>query len=259
MVQLSSIHISILTQENVSIQKNHFIEITLDEQQRVWFVLHSGSRGIGNAIGSYFITKAKEEMQRWFIELPDKDLAYLPYSSPLFGDYWEAVTWAQRFAKMNRDKMMQAVIESTSKVLGIPFQCDLEIIDCHHNYASVERHFGENVIITRKGAVNAEKGRLGIIPGSMGERSFIVEGKGEKEAFCSCSHGAGRLMSRTQAKKMFTLEDHIKATQGVECRKDEDVIDETPKAYKNLDDVMAAQPDLIDIKHTLKQILCIKG
>ena len=237
---------------------NHFIEICLDEEQRVWIMLHSGSRGIGNAIGSYFIELAKEDMKRWFINLPDQDLAYIPEGSDKFADYVYAVTWAQNFARENREKMMSAVIQALIP-FAPAFSLEDQAINCHHNYVSWENHFGENVILTRKGAVRARDGDLGIIPGSMGTQSFIVRGKGNPESFHSCSHGAGRAMSRTEARRRFTLEDHNRATAGVECRKDIDVIDETPKAYKPIDKVMAAQSDLVDVVHTLKQVLCVKG
>lgn len=238
---------------------NHFVELCLDESDQVWVMLHSGSRGIGNAIGTYFIEKAKEEMSRFFIHLPDKDLSYLPEGSKYYKDYIDAVAWAQRFAALNRTVMMHAVLDAIHKTMGLPISTDLEAINCHHNYVSEERHFGEKVIVTRKGAVNADKDTLGIIPGSMGAKSFIVRGKGNRESFCSCSHGAGRVMSRTEARKTFTLEDHERDTAGVECRKDSEVIDETPKAYKNIEDVMSAQEELVDVVHTLKQILCVKG
>lgn len=238
---------------------NHFVEICLDEEQRVWVMLHSGSRGIGNSIGSYFIEAAKKDMERWFINLPDKDLSYIPQGSELFDDYFEAINWAQGYARINRDLMMMAVIEAMRKTISKEFECDLEAVNCHHNYVSWERHFGENVMVTRKGAVDAHEGILGIIPGSMGAKSYIVRGKGNRESFSSCSHGAGRLMSRTEARKKFTIEDHLFATKGVECRKDIDVIDETPAAYKDIDAVMEAQKDLVDIVHTLKQIVCVKG
>ena len=238
---------------------NHFVEICLDEDQRVWIMLHSGSRGIGNAIGSYFIEAAKKDMERWFINLPDRDLAYIPQGSALFNDYFEAVGWAQGFARTNRDLMMDAALAALYEAVPKAFECDCEAVNCHHNYVSWERHYGENVMVTRKGAVDAHEGVLGIIPGSMGAKSFIVRGKGNREAFCSCSHGAGRSMSRTEARKRFTLEDHAAATAGVECRKDEDVIDETPAAYKSIDAVMAAQTDLVEVVHTLKQVVCVKG
>lgn len=238
---------------------NHFVEICLDEAQRVWIMLHSGSRGIGNAIGAYFIEKAKEDMRRWFINLPDVDLAYIPQGSELFNDYLEAIDWAQSYARLNRELMMKAALDAVQKVIGKPFESKLLAVNCHHNYVKWERHFGENVMITRKGAVDAHEGTLGIIPGSMGAKSFIVRGKGNRESFSSCSHGAGRSMSRGEARKKFTIEDHEKATYGVECRKDADVIDETPAAYKDIDAVMGAQSDLVEVVHTLKQVLCVKG
>jgi len=237
---------------------NHFIEVCLDEDQRVWVMLHSGSRGVGGRIGSYFIERAKEDMRRWFINLPDANLAYLPEGSPMFDDYCAAVAWAQDFASENREAMLSAVLNSMVTQLR-PFTVTNEVVNCHHNYVAREHHFGANVLVTRKGAVRAREGDLGIIPGSMGARSYIVRGKGNPNSFCSCSHGAGRVMSRTEAKRRFTAEDHARATEGVECRKDEDVIDETPAAYKDIDAVMAAQTDLVDVVHTLKQVLCVKG
>ena len=238
---------------------NHFVEVCLDEQQRVWVMLHSGSRGIGNRIGTYFIEAAKKDMERWFISLPDKDLAYLPQGSEMFNDYIEALSWAQAYARTNRDLMMAAALTAVAEVVPKPFSCDSEAVNCHHNYVSWERHFGANVMLTRKGAVDAHEGVLGIIPGSMGAKSFIVRGKGNRDAFCSCSHGAGRKMSRGEATRTFTLDDHAAATAGVECRKDAGVLDETPAAYKDIDAVMAAQTDLMDIVHTLKQVVCVKG
>jgi tRNA-splicing ligase RtcB len=241
---------------------NHFIEVCLDEEGRVWVMLHSGSRGIGNRIGSYFIERAKEDMRRWFINLPDQDLAYLPQGSENFNDYMKAVGWAQGYARTNRQMMMAATIRALRTAMPKPFECDLEAVNCHHNYVSQERHFGADVFLTRKGAVRITPDTLGIIPGSMGAKSFIVRGKAGAalaEAYCSCSHGAGRAMSRTEAKKRFTVEDHVRATEGVECRKDAEVIDETPAAYKDIDAVMAAQADHVDIVHTLKQVVCVKG
>lgn len=239
---------------------NHFIEICLDETNNVWFMLHSGSRGVGGKIGMHFINLAKKDMERWFINLPDKNLAYIAEGSEHFNDYIEAVEWAQEFAKINRQIMMENVIAAVSEGLsGRPFNAKVMAVNCHHNYIAREYHFGRNVYVTRKGAVRARKDDLGIIPGSMGERSFIVRGLGNDESFHSCSHGAGRVMSRTKAKELITLDDHIKATQGVECRKDEEVIDESPKAYKDIDKVMTAQNDLVEIVHTLKQVLCVKG
>jgi len=238
---------------------NHFVEICLDEDDYVWIMLHSGSRGVGNRVGSYFIELAKQDMRKWFINLPDMDLSYLAEGTDHFNDYMQAVGWAQKFARSNREVMMEATIAAVRSVITKPFYSELSAVNCHHNYVSHERHFGEDILLTRKGAVSAKKDELGIIPGSMGAKSFIVRGKGNREAFCSCSHGAGRSMSRTEAKKRFTLEDHAKATAGVECRKDADVIDETPQAYKDIDAVMAAQSDLVDIVHTLKQVICVKG
>ncbi len=238
---------------------NHFIEICLDEDQRVWFMLHSGSRGVGNAIGTHFITLAKEEMRRWMINLPDQDLAYLPEGSQYYGDYVFAVDWAQRYARINREIMMRHVVEAMRKVITKPFEAQAEAVNCHHNYVNREHHFGKNVLVTRKGAVSARKGELGIIPGSMGAKSFIVRGLGNEDSFCSCSHGAGRVMSRTQAKKVISLDDHIAATAHVECRKDADVVDESPAAYKSIDAVMEAQKDLVEIVHTLRQVVCVKG
>jgi len=237
---------------------NHFIELCLDESDAVWVMLHSGSRGVGNRIGTYFISQAKREMERWHINLPDPDLAYLPDSTALFGAYVEAVGWAQRFALHNRALMMRATLLALEAELG-SLGAEQMAVNCHHNYVQKETHYGESVWVTRKGAVRAGKGELGIIPGSMGTRSYIVRGKGNRESFCSCSHGAGRVMSRTAAKKRFTVADHAKATKGIECRKDASVIDETPMAYKDIDAVMAAQSDLVDVVHTLRQVVCVKG
>jgi tRNA-splicing ligase RtcB (3'-phosphate/5'-hydroxy nucleic acid ligase) len=240
---------------------NHFIELCHDENDHLWVMLHSGSRGVGNAIGTYFIERARKQMEKYFVHLPDKDLAYIPDETSEFDDYWEALMWAQNFAFVNRQLMMQFTVRAIAEILDRPdFNIVTnEVVNCHHNYVAKESHFGQNVWVTRKGAVRAREGDLGIIPGSMGVKSFIVRGKGNPESFLSCSHGAGRRMSRGQAKKSFTVEDHIKATEGVECRKDASVIDETPMAYKSIDDVMNAQSDLVDIVHTLKQIVCVKG
>jgi tRNA-splicing ligase RtcB len=238
---------------------NHFIEICLDETNAVWVMLHSGSRGVGNRIGTHFIEQAKKDMQRWMINLPDKDLAYIPEGSEHFRDYIDAVAWAQDFARLNREVMMARTLQAIRDVLKISFEAHVEAVNCHHNYISKEHHYGKDVWVTRKGAVSAKKGEMGIIPGSMGAKSFIVRGLGNEESFCSCSHGAGRVMSRTEAKRMVSLDEHLKATEGVECRKDEDVIDETPSAYKPIEKVMEAQSDLVEIVHTLKQVLCMKG
>ncbi|HET7867632.1 MAG TPA: RtcB family protein [Burkholderiaceae bacterium] len=238
---------------------NHFIEVCLDEQGAVWFMLHSGSRGVGNAIGTMFIELARQDAMRQQVNLPDRDLAYFEEGSRYFGDYVRAVGWAQKFARLNREVMMRRVIEAAKTVIRKNFQSHIEAVNCHHNYVQQERHFGADVYVTRKGAVSAKRGELGIIPGSMGARSYIVRGKGHAESFESCSHGAGRTMSRGEAKRRFTLADHRVATEGVECRKDKEVIDETPAAYKDIDAVMAAQQDLVDVVHTLKQVVCVKG
>jgi tRNA-splicing ligase RtcB len=264
---------------------NHFIEVCLDENENVWFLLHSGSRGVGNRFGTFFIELAKNDMRQWMINLPDQDLAYLPQGTEHFSDYVRAVHWAQDYALANRELMMRNMIEAVRNSGEVPefqartgrgmtsavppealsdadFAADdelLTVVSCHHNYVTWEHHYGENVLITRKGAVRAREGDMGIIPGSMGARSYIVRGKGNPESFMSCSHGAGRAMSRAEAKRRFTLDDHAKATAGVECRKDADVIDETPMAYKSIDAVMEAQRDLVDVVHTLRQVVCVKG
>lgn len=239
---------------------NHFIELCLDLQGRVWVMLHSGSRGVGNRIGSYFIELAKEDMRRAHGNLPeDHDLAYLTEGTEHFSDYTEALAWAQSYAWANRETMLAHVYYAISSTLRQTVYQLETAVNCHHNYADLELHNNELLWITRKGAVNAEEGRLGIIPGSMGARSFIVRGKGNAESFNSCSHGAGRKMSRGEAKRRFTVEDHIKATQGIECRKDADVVDETPMAYKDIDLVMKAQADLVEIVTELRQVLCVKG
>ncbi len=238
---------------------NHFIEVCLDEASRVWLMLHSGSRGVGNRTGTYFIERAREEMQRKDARLPDRDLSWLEEGTPWFDDYVEAVGWAQDYAAWNRRLMMAAVVKAVKDEVRVRFATDELAVNCHHNYVQKETHGGVEVWITRKGAVRAGAGELGIIPGSMGAKSFIVRGLGNAESWQSCSHGAGRKMSRTQAKQSFTLKDHREATEGVECRKDKDVIDETPAAYKDIDAVMKAQRDLVEIVHTLKQVVCVKG
>ena len=239
---------------------NHFIEVCLDEADHVWVMLHSGSRGVGNRIGSHFIELAKEDMRRFFIQLPEADLAYLPEGSEHFEDYLRAVGWAQEYAATNRELMLRSTVEALQASGELPeFSLTQAAVNCHHNYVSREHHYGKNVLVTRKGAVRAREGDLGIIPGSMGARSYIVRGKGNAEAFHSCSHGAGRVMSREAAKRRFTLEDHARATEGIECRKDVDVIDETPGAYKPIDAVMQAQASLVDVVHTLRQVVCVKG
>jgi tRNA-splicing ligase RtcB len=239
---------------------NHFIEVCVDQDDQVWIVLHSGSRGVGNRIGSYFIEVAKEEMRRLMITLPDGDLGYLTEGTEHFDDYVEAVGWAQEYARVNRELMMTALVKRLRDTGLLPvFDARLEAVNCHHNYVEREYHFGEEVFVTRKGAVRARRGDLGIIPGSMGARSYIVRGRGNEESFQSCSHGAGRAMSRNEARRRFTVADHVAATAGIECRKDADVIDETPMAYKSIDSVMEAQCDLVEIIHTLRQVVCVKG
>ena len=238
---------------------NHFIELCLDENDEVWVMLHSGSRGIGNLLGHYFIELARQDMRKWIVNLPDKDLAYLPEETEHFEDYWYAVQWAQEYAKQNRERMMERVLQIVAGFTAKGFFTSHTVVQCHHNYVEIENHYGANVYVTRKGAVRAREGDMGIIPGSMGAKSFIVRGKGNAESFQSCSHGAGRRMSRSEAKRRFTVEDHVAATDGVECRKDAGVIDETPDAYKKIEEVMAAQEDLVDVVHTLKQVVCVKG
>jgi len=237
---------------------NHFIELCIDENQDVWVMLHSGSRGVGNIIGRYFISRAQKDMQRHQIHLPDKDLAYFREGSEYFDDYVEAVNWAQDYAMTNRRVMMQLILDVLKQDFP-EFTATKEAVNCHHNYVSMEHHFGKDVFVTRKGAIRAGKGELGIIPGSMGTKSFIVRGLGNEESFCSCSHGAGRVMSRTKAKRTFSREDLVQQTQGIECRKDTGVIDEIPAAYKDIDVVMNNQSDLVEIVHTLRQVVCVKG
>jgi tRNA-splicing ligase RtcB len=239
---------------------NHFIEVCLDEEDRVWFMLHSGSRGLGNRFGTTFIELAREDMRAHGANLPDQDLAYLREGTAHFDEYVEAVTFAQEYAKENRRLMMAAVIEAAHSTRVLPPFGALEaVVDCHHNYVAREQHFGVELLVTRKGAVRAGVGQLGIIPGSMGARSYIVRGKGHPESYESCSHGAGRAYSRTAARQRFTLSDHRAATEGIECRKDDGVLDETPAAYKPIEAVMAAQRDLVEVLHTLRQVVCVKG
>ena len=237
---------------------NHFIEICLDESQAVWVMLHSGSRGIGNVIGRHFIERARREMERRDVHLPDRDLAWLDEGTPAFDEYIDAVGWAQDYALANRREMMRAVLGAIAPHVP-PFEVVGEAVECHHNYVARESHFGESVLVTRKGAIRAGLGEMGIIPGSMGARSFIVRGKGNPDSLCSSAHGAGRRMSRTQAKSQFSRADLERQTEGVECRKDTAVIDEIPQAYKPIDEVMANQSDLVEIAHTLKQVVCVKG
>ncbi len=237
---------------------NHFIEVCLDEAGHVWVMLHSGSRGIGNQIGQLFIARARDEMTALDVRLPDRDLAYLREGTQSFDDYVAAVGWAQDYAAENRAQMLALVLAALRATLP-PFTVTREAVNCHHNYVTHERHFGEDLLITRKGAIRAGLGELGIIPGSMGTASYIVRGKGNAQSFESCSHGAGRRMSRTQAKQAFTADDLARQTRGVECRKDSGVVDEIPAAYKDIDEVMQNQRDLVDVVHTLKQVVCVKG
>ncbi len=244
---------------------NHFIELCLDETDKVWVMLHSGSRGPGNRIGSYFINLAKEDMRIHHIGVEDSNLSYLSEGTEWFADYVEAVSWAQDYARISRDLMLHHVLVALGKLVDQgsfpPFKATSlkKAINCHHNYVTKEHHGRRNIWVTRKGAVQARAGTLGIIPGSMGAKSFIVRGKGNPESLNSCAHGAGRIMSRTAARKAFTAEDLVEQTAGVECRKDADVIDEIPGAYKDIDAVMAAQEDLVEVVHVLKQVVCVKG
>jgi tRNA-splicing ligase RtcB len=237
---------------------NHFIEVCLDESDQVWVMLHSGSRGIGNALADYFIQLARQDMERWMIHLPDRDLAYFPEGTEHFDDYFEAVHWAQEYAYQNRQCMVDLVLAALQRHLPA-FVVTSEVVNCHHNYVAQEHHYGANVWVTRKGAIRARKGDLGIIPGSMGARSYIVRGLGNPESFTSSAHGAGRRMSRTAAEKQFTESDLVRQTDGVICRKDKGVIDEIPGAYKDIDAVMENQKDLTETLHTLKQVVCVKG
>ena len=238
---------------------NHFIELCLDENQDVWVMLHSGSRGTGNIIGRHYIEKAKQIAEKYFITLPDKDLAFFPHNTDEFDEYMMAVSWAQDYAAENRRVMMEEVIRNLRHHIAKPFDITSEAINCHHNYVEREAHYGENVWVTRKGAIRAREGDLGIIPGSMGARSYIVRGKGNAESYHSCAHGAGRKYGRKEAMRKFTVADLVAQTEGVECRKDAEVLDELPAAYKPIDEVMANQTDLVEVVHTLKQVLCVKG
>lgn len=238
---------------------NHFIEVCLDESQQVWLMLHSGSRNVGKTVGEAAMEAAKRHVQSIGVELVDKDLAWLDDGTRAFEEYTAALAWAQDYARLNRDVMLHLVIHAVERDLGRKLDITDEAVNCHHNYLSKEEFGGRSVWVTRKGAVSARAGQLGIIPGSMGAKSFIVCGKGHEAAYCSCSHGAGRKMSRAAAKRYFTAEDLAKQTAGVECRKDSEVIDEIPGAYKDIDAVMEAQSELVDIKHILKQVLCVKG
>jgi tRNA-splicing ligase RtcB len=264
-IEVKEKHKKLITQDSGARQLgtlgtgNHFVELCLDKEGGVWLMLHSGSRGTGNRIGSYFIEQAKRLMDRYYIKLPDPDLAYIPEAEPIFADYWKALSWAQEYAQTNRAIMLQNAMDAMTAELGFPVHGTAEAVNCHHNYVSKEKHFGEHVYVTRKGAVRVRQDEMGIIPGSMGAKSFIVKGRGAPDSFNSCSHGAGRKMSRGEAKRRFTLDDLAQQTAGVECRKDADVIDEIPQAYKSIDEVMANQSDLVEIVAELRQVLCVKG
>lgn len=243
---------------------NHFIEICKDQEDTCWIMLHSGSRNIGKCLAEIHIDKAKDLMKEYFITLPDPDLAYLVQNSHEFKEYLHDLFWGQRFAKANREEMLDRVLRevlySVGKLNEYKENKDKYFrVNCHHNYTNIENHFGRNIYVTRKGAISAKENEWGIIPGSMGTRSYIVQGLGNRDSFCSCSHGAGRKMSRTKARNTFTKEDLIKQTEGVECRKDSDVIDEIPSAYKDIDVVMENQKDLVKPVFELKQLICIKG
>lgn len=242
---------------------NHFIEICLDEADRVWVVLHSGSRGVGNRIADSHIKLAQKRMDLWKVSLPDRDLAYLPESTPEFSDYIRDLLWAQEFARLNREEMMDRVLQELSYTFfeenGHQPEIEVERINCHHNFTQMEHHFGENVWVTRKGAIQMQAGQLGVIPGSMGTASYIVSGLGNRDSFTSAPHGAGRRFSRTEARRRFTMADFETAMKGIECRHDEALIDELPGAYKDIDEVMANSKELVEIKHTLRQVLNVKG
>lgn len=241
---------------------NHFIELCESTQGNCWLMLHSGSRGIGNQVARVHIDHAKAEMKRMFVTLPDPDLAYFVQKTPEYDAYISDLMWCQDYAAWNRHVMFIRILKEIHRVLNLPdsqIMVPGKIVNCHHNYAERENHYGENVIVTRKGAVRARLGDLGIIPGSMGTRSYIVEGLGSAESFHSCSHGAGRKMSRNAARKQFNLADLEAQTAGVECRKDDGVLDEIPGAYKDIDQVMENQKDLVKVVAQLKQFMCIKG
>ena len=237
---------------------NHFIEICIDQDDdRVWALLHSGSRNIGKVTAERHIGKAKGVMRRLAVDLPDPDLAYFATSTPEFDAYVRDLQWCQDFARVNREIMLDEVLKDLRHEVG-EFQTEAPV-NCHHNYVAWERHFGEDVMVTRKGAIRAGRGEPGIIPGSMGTGSFIVRGLGNPEAFESAPHGAGRKMSRGEARRRFTREDLARQTEGVECRKDAGVIDEIPGAYKPIGEVIENSADLVEVVARLKQVVCVKG
>jgi len=237
---------------------NHFISFSVDEDNSVWLMCHSGSRGVGARIGSLFTKRAKELADIWFLTLPDKNLAYFPHGTKEYDDYLQAAKWSQKFAFLNRKLMTEAMVQWLIDCIPVNFKVE-QTFDCHHNYVDIENHSKENVLVTRKGAIRAREEDFGVIPGSMGQRSYIIQGKGSQDSLCSCSHGAGRKMSRTEAKKTISLEEHIKDTEGVFCDKSKEVLDESPQAYKNIDNVIEAECDLVNIKAILKEFICIKG
>lgn len=240
---------------------NHFIEVCLDQNEDVWVTLHSGSRGIGNKIGMYYIKKAQELCEKMFIQLADPDLAYLPEENLFFDEYLQWVSWAQKFALLNREEMMDRVLIELSYDTGREGKIDFELerINCHHNFTQIENHFGQNIWITRKGAIQAKLGMKGMIPGSMGTHSYIVSGLENKMAFHSAPHGAGRRFSRTKARAQFTMEDFDKAMLGIEHRREDVLLDQIPQAYKDIDEVMENAKELVKIEYTLKQIINVKG
>lgn len=242
---------------------NHFIEVSLDGDDRVWVVLHSGSRGVGNKLAQRHIGVAQGLCQDMFVALKDRDLAYLPERSPQFDEYIRDLLWAQDFARLNRDEMMDRVMRQISFFLysedGHQAALEVERVNCHHNFTQREHHFNRDVWITRKGAIQVREGQYGVIPGSMGTRSYIVTGKGNKLAFDSAPHGAGRRFSRTEARKRLTMADFDEQMKGIECRRNEALIDELPAAYKDIDEVMENAKELVDVKFVLRQILNVKG
>ena len=236
---------------------NHFIEIVLDEDDYAWAFLHSGSRGIGNRIATHHIGIAKKLMEKWYINLPDPDLAYLVQDTPEFDAYIADLEWAQEFALLNREEMMERIIRILQYRCG-DFE-EVERIQCHHNFTKREHHFGQNILVSRKGAIEAREGQLGLIPGSMGTRSYVVRGKGNADSFNTAPHGAGRRMSRGQARKTFTMDDFDRDMVGIEVNRSEAFLDELPGAYKDVDLVMEQSADLVEVVHTFRQIVNVKG
>ena len=236
---------------------NHFIEVVLDEEDGVWAFLHSGSRGVGNRIASHHIKVAKGLMERDGVELPNDDLAYLEQDTPEFDDYMADLEWAQEFALLNREEMMERIIKLMKYRCG-----DFEVVEriqCHHNFTQREKHFGEDILVSRKGAIEAREGQLGLIPGSMGTRSYVVRGKGNALSFNTAPHGAGRSMSRRKARESFTMEDFDRLMTGIEVNRSEAFLDELPGAYKDIDMVMEQSQDLVETLHTFRQVVNVKG